>query len=111
MAEVVAEGNAAIIAERSVRAENIKWEKRVFVLEKREPGLYFDGLATVAAFEEKIANLETEKALLASEKFGIIGDLARAMQELRIAKAVGGSVGIRALVAASERSDTVEEAQ
>lgn len=63
----------------------------------------------MAAFEDKIANLEHEKARLAWEKLEIVGTLAKAMGELRAAKGVGGLVGIRALVAASERPDGAEK--
>lgn len=105
LTEVITEGDAAIGAEREAKTENIRLRKRILILEKKEPGLYFDGLETVAAFEEKIARLENEKAHLALEKFEVIGSLASAMQEFRVTKGVEGPVGIRALVGASKRPD------
>lgn len=80
LTEVITEGDEAIRTIRQVKAENNKLKKDIFILEKKEPGLYFQGLETVAAFEDKIANLEHEKARLAWEKFEIIGSLAKALK-------------------------------
>ncbi|RDI79200.1 hypothetical protein Vi05172_g10824 [Venturia inaequalis] len=102
IAELFFDAEEAIRIIRTMTDQNSKLEKDNLILENKEPGLYFDGLETVAGFERKLANLENEKAQLALEKFEIIGDLAKAMQELRIAKGVEGLVGIRALVVASE---------
>ncbi|TID19931.1 hypothetical protein E2P81_ATG07230 [Venturia nashicola] len=52
--------------------EVIRTTREVTAKKKKEPGLYFDGLETVAAFENRIAVLENEKAQLALEKFGIM---------------------------------------